>query len=213
MDFIFVQMSSSYQTVPNRNSPIVHEVGSHSKTPGIQAIIFIEKPSRVFTNTAVEGNSVYLINTGIGEFFKPFHLIEDKAVVLTVDQYLEFLKFIKDKFPDIEAKMKIKIKLMRKCNVPILLVPQIHFYCDGWCVFQEYFGDAFLQIRKESDKDKKDYMTIQRPHNGVTKTVTLNVTVMQEMAAKYDKLVKILNDAGYIKPESNLDMPQLENGP
>jgi hypothetical protein len=133
--------------------------------------------------------------------------------VLTIDQYLNFLKFIKDTFPDIETKMNVKIKLMRKCNVPILLAPQIHFYCDGWCVFQEYFDDAFLQVRKESDQSKKDYMTIQRPHNGVTKTVTLNVTVMQEMAKKYDKLVKILNEAGYKLPQAGLDMPQLENGP
>lgn len=204
----FAQMDS-FTMMPNRNSPLVHEIGSDAKNPGIQAIIFIEKPSRVFTNNAVDGNSVYLINTEIGEFFKPFHLVEDRAVVLTIDIYLNFLKFIRDLWPDIEKNMTVKINKMKKFNVPIILEPNIHFYCHGWCMFQQYFDDAFLQVRKESDNPKNDCMVLQRYHNNTTKSAKLSIEVIQKMAKNLDKLVTVLETAGYKRPEEQLSMPQL----
>ena len=195
--------------MPNRNSPLVHEFGSDAKNPGIQAIIFIEKPSRVFTNTAVDGNSVYLINTGVGEFFKPFHSVEDKAVVLTIEIYLNFLKFIRDRWPEIDKKMTVKINKMKKFNEPIIVEPNIHFYCHGWCMFQQYFDDSFLQIRKESDNPKADCMVLQRFHNNVTKSAKLSIPVIQKMAQNLDKLESVLETAGYKRPDEPMPMPQL----
>ena len=199
----------SFTMMPNRNSPLVHEFGSDAKNPGIQAIIFIEKPSRVFTNTAVDGNSVYLINTGVGEFFKPFHSVEDKAVVLTIEIYLNFLKFIRDRWPEIDKKMTVKINKMKKFNEPIIVEPNIHFYCHGWCMFQQYFDDSFLQIRKESDNPKADCMVLQRFHNNVTKSAKLSIPVIQKMAQNLDKLESVLETAGYKRPDEPMSMPQL----
>ena len=76
----------SFKIAPASNAHISHSKGSRFEIPGIQAHIFIEKPSEPGYEN-VEPNSVHLVTAPKGQSFKHFKNVpdEEKTCFWTVD--------------------------------------------------------------------------------------------------------------------------------
>lgn len=190
----------TFSIIPAIDSPIIHSIGASIDLSGLQATIFISRPTiaiPVEFRTDIEDNSVYLIATKEAESFKPFNCIADKAVCISIGLYLDLLKFFKEQWSDIEVRMTTILKTMRQLDVPVPVEKNIHCYMNGTCSYQKWFDDSFLQcVRHSTDTTNHWFIHFQRQN----KSLQLDPRVIMQMAQDRKSLVKLLERTGY-KPQ------------
>ena len=187
------------QVIPETDSPITHQMSSSNKQGGIQASIFLKRPHAFFYRDTLDDDdeeTVYLTSTNIAEFFEPFFISKNYALIMTLGVYLNILRFMKDSWPEILKAIKDKIFLLQNPCFPVQLAHNITLLSEGNVVFVRWFDECFL-FYFESSKDKPG--TQRLIHLQIkNKSIQLEPEVLYNMSLKYDALLNILTRAGYI---------------
>ena len=186
------------QVVPEADSPITHQMSSNHKEGGIQAVIFLKRHEPFFYHDILEDDDeerVYLTSSNVAEFFQPFFLTKDNALIMTLGVYLNILKFMKESWPEILKAIQDKISLLKDHTYPLKLAQNVTFVSDGHVVYERWFDECFF-FYFESSKDARDtkrfiHLQIQN------KSVQLEPDVLYNMSFQYDALLNIVTRAGY----------------
>jgi len=75
------------QVIPETDSPITHSMSSNDKQGGIQATIFLKRCESFFHYDIFEEDDeefVYLTSSNTAEFFEPFFLYKNNALVMSL---------------------------------------------------------------------------------------------------------------------------------
>ena len=182
----------SVTLIPSTNSHITHTMGSTINEQGIQAHIFISRPVEEEYG-AIEPLSVYLVTVDKAEHFAPFHLVKEKAFVISLPVYISLLEFFYQSWASMKTDMEKKFKLIRRKKNPYQVDASIHFYLSGTAYFERWFNDTFLMFKKCSTDFTQPFFRLQR--NAIT--FHFNPDVMAALAANYQSLLNILYQAGY----------------
>ena len=189
------------QVVPETDSPITHQMSSNHKEGGIQATIFLKRQEPFFYHDILEDDDeerVYLTSSNIAEFFQPFFLTKDNALIMTLGVYLNILKFMKESWPEIFKAIQDKISLLKDHTYPLTLAKNVTFASDGHVVYERWFDECFF-FYFESSKDgpgTKRFIHLQIQN----KSIQLEPDVLFNMSYQLDPLLNILTRAGYKYP-------------
>jgi len=189
------------QVVPETDSPITHQMSSNNKEGGIQAVIFLKRHEPFFYHDTFEDEDeerVYLTSSNVAEFFQPFFLTKDHALIMTLGVYLNILKFMKESWNEIFKAIQDKMSLLKDHTYPLRLAQNVTFASDGHVVYERWFDECFF-FYFQSSKDapgKKRLIHLQIQN----KSVQLEPDVLYNMSFQYDALLNIVTRAGYKYP-------------
>ena len=182
----------SFTVVPLATSHIVHAKSSTFTTDGVQANIFIEKPSDL-DYAFVQPDSVYLVTSKKNCPFAPFLEAQEKAVMVSIPMYINLLQFFKVTWPQVKERMEKQFKKIRQRTLPIEVDPHIHFMLEGSVCYECWINEAFLHFKKSSTDFTASVFHVQRDN----KSVLINPDVMHELAQSAETLVDFLYRAGF----------------
>jgi hypothetical protein len=186
-------MESSFKIAPSYNAHIIHMKASKFDEEGVQANIFIEKPSDSGYEN-VEPNTVHLLTSPKGLSFKPFKEVgEDEKIVFGLAVYLEILAFFETDWLQFKLEMEKKFKVVKKKVAPIECHPDIYFYLSATAYYERWFGDVFLHFKKMSNDPTPGSVYLQHG----SKFIMINPDVMHELSKSRLALVNLLFKAGY----------------
>jgi hypothetical protein len=187
------------QVIPETDSPITHNMSSNDKLGGIQATIFLKRPKPFFYHDILDDDNeeiVYLTATNVAEFFEPFFISKENALVMTLGVYLNILRFMKESWPEILKAIKDKICLLKNPCFPLKLAHNINLLSEGNVVYERWFDECFF-FYYESSKDVPG--TKRLIHLQIrNKSVQVEPEVLYNMSFQYESLLNIVTRAGYI---------------
>ena len=184
----------TFKIAPASNAHIVHFKGSKYELPGIQAHIFIEKPTEAGYEN-VEPNSVHLVTAPKGQVFKQFkHVPEEEKLIFSLSTYLELIAFFETDWINFKIDMEKKFKTIKNKNGPGLEChTDIYFFLHATAYYERWFGDVFLHFKKSSTDPTAGNVYLQH----ASKFIMINPDVMHDLSKSRLALVDVLFKAGY----------------
>ena len=196
------------QVLPEKNSPIIHSVGSDQHTGGLEATLFYNSPEEDDDTLMENEPTVYLSTAQKGEYFQPFSTSKHTAFVMPLGLYLSLLHFMNLHWRNIDALMDKKIKVMKKLSFPKKCEKNISFLAHGSVVYERWFDLLFFHYKKSSQDDTSKMIHLQIQNV----SIEVEPTVLYSLALQFDSLLEILTRIGYKYPGPVGQDLQLNNG-
>jgi hypothetical protein len=195
----------SFRIAPASNAHISHSKAAKFNEEGIQANIFIDKPTEPGYEN-VEPNSVHLTTSPKGQAFKLFKDIQDgQKIVFGLSVYLELLAFFETEWIPFKTEMEQKFRTIKqKWGPGIECHSDIHFYLSATAHYERWFGSVFLHYKKSSTDPTAGAVYLQ--NSGTF--IMINPDVMHELSKSRLALVDVLFKAGY---NENIVMVEIQS--